>query len=126
MSINSSGYLIERVAGKVTYVHRNVWEKTHGPIPSNGQIDHINGDKLDNRLENLRLSDNSSNNCNVALRADNLLGHKGISVHKGAYRVQVAKRGHKTVDRRFYVLAEAVQFAKETRNALHGDFAHHG
>ena len=35
-------------------VHRIVWELHHGPIPPNLEIDHINGVKDDNRIENLR------------------------------------------------------------------------
>ena len=43
--------------GTVTakYVHRMVWEEFIGPIPENMQINHINEDKTDNRLENLEL-----------------------------------------------------------------------
>ena len=37
------------------YVHRMVWEEFMGPIPNNMQINHINEDKTDNRLENLEL-----------------------------------------------------------------------
>ena len=42
---------------KVTshYVHRFVWECLKGPIPKGMEINHINEDKTDNRLENLEL-----------------------------------------------------------------------
>lgn len=39
----------------VQLVHRVMWETFVGPIPEGMQIDHINGDKTDNRLENLEL-----------------------------------------------------------------------
>lgn len=38
-----------------TLVHRFVWEYFNGPIPSHLQIDHIDGDKANNRLDNLQL-----------------------------------------------------------------------
>jgi hypothetical protein len=35
--------------------HVLVWEHHHGPVPSGKELHHINGDKLDNRIENLQL-----------------------------------------------------------------------
>lgn len=35
--------------------HRLVWERAHGPVPQGRELHHINGNKLDNRLENLQL-----------------------------------------------------------------------
>lgn len=36
-----------------SYVHRLVWEEAHGPLPEGWHVHHLNGDTLDNRLENL-------------------------------------------------------------------------
>jgi hypothetical protein len=41
--------------------HRVLWEAFNGPIPEGMQVDHINGKKDDNRLENLRLVTNAEN-----------------------------------------------------------------
>ena len=125
MAINSSGYHNFTLGNRRYYTHRYVWEQANGPIPKGKYIDHINGDKIDNSLENLRLCDNSENNCNIGLRANSTTGYKGITKRRGKFRVQVKKHGV-TIDRLFSDLDAAVAFAKETRNALHGAFANHG
>jgi hypothetical protein len=64
--INPSGYkyfkmYLEGGEKKAISLHRFTWEYFNGEIPTHLQIDHINEDKLDNRLENLQLSTNKSN-----------------------------------------------------------------
>jgi len=41
--------------------HRMIWESVHGPIPERMEINHINGVKTDNRIENLELVTSSEN-----------------------------------------------------------------
>jgi hypothetical protein len=50
--------------------HRVIWRAAHGSIPRDMHLDHINGDKTDNRLENLRLVENLEHQAiHVAARA---------------------------------------------------------
>ena len=49
----------------VKYLHRAVWEYYYGEIPKDMVIDHINRDRTDNRIENLRLADYRLNRKNV-------------------------------------------------------------
>jgi hypothetical protein len=51
---NSRGYVREHIL---------VWEATHGPIPSGFCLHHLNGDKQDNRLENLKAMTNVEHVC---------------------------------------------------------------
>lgn len=48
-------YRNRKVNGRSFSEHRFVWEHHHGPIPKGFVVHHINGDKLDNEIENLEL-----------------------------------------------------------------------
>ena len=63
---NTKGYRIVLVNGKHSLVHRIVWIMHNEEIPSGYVIDHINGDKLDNRICNLRLATSQQNSRNRA------------------------------------------------------------
>lgn len=83
-SINNSGYKIGRVMGHSILAHRAIWLLVYGRLPV--QIDHINGDKLDNRLPNLRNVDCLTNQHNKPKTAKNTSGVVGVTFHKGTGR----------------------------------------
>lgn len=64
-----------------TLMHRMIMELEGYKIKGK-QIDHINGNGLDNRLENLRLASHSENQRNSKLRKDNTSGYKGVVWNK--------------------------------------------
>jgi hypothetical protein len=71
------------------YLHRVIL-----PTPEGMQVDHINGDGLDNRRANLRLATPQENSCNRPISRFNMHGTKGITWHKRCCKWQAAI-GHK-------------------------------
>lgn len=88
-----NGYLVIWNNGKLSPAHRLIWEHVNGSVPAKLDIDHINGVRTDNRIENLRLVTRSQNNQNVRrARIDNeTSGVKGVSLHKqsGKWRARI-------------------------------------
>lgn len=60
--------------------HRLAWFYVYGAWP-NGDLDHINGDKLDNRIANLREATRKQNMQNVRQHKHNTSGVKGVAWH---------------------------------------------
>lgn len=74
----SNGYKTGRINGKPVSAHRVGFGIYHGYFP-NSDIDHINGNRSDNRIENLRAVDRSGNMKNASIPKDNTSGHIGVS-----------------------------------------------
>ena len=72
----NNGYLSGGIYGFKLKAHRVAWKYVHGFEPI--QIDHINGIRTDNRIENLRAVDAAENHKNVGLRKDNSTGIAGV------------------------------------------------
>jgi hypothetical protein len=78
---NKYGYISVGYRGVFYLAHRLAWYLMTGDwLPSKQDIDHINGDRADNRWCNLRLATRSQNMMNIRnLRIDNKSGAKGVS-----------------------------------------------
>lgn len=61
-----------------TFMHREILRN----VPRGTDVDHIDGDKTDNRKVNLRKCSRAQNNQNASIRSDNKSGFKGITWHK--------------------------------------------
>jgi hypothetical protein len=80
--LSRRGYWEIPYQGKLYKAHRIVWEIHNGEIPINMQIDHIDGDKNNNTISNLRVVSNKLNSRNSSLRKHNTSGITGVVVNK--------------------------------------------
>jgi hypothetical protein len=94
-SLNPQGYLTVDLSrayckktARNTRVHRVAWFLYYGVWPSS-QIDHINGDKKDNRIENLRLTTQRLNQANRFARTDVTSRFKGVGRSRGKWRAYI-------------------------------------
>lgn len=92
---HTNGYSRVSVDGRKYYAHRLAWLCVYGSWPS-GDIDHINHNKIDNRISNLRDVSRSVNNQNqIRCKRDGTSGVLGVSWHKAAkkWSAQIALNG---------------------------------
>ena len=91
-SAHSQGYIQANIDRHRVFLHRIAWQYVHGVVPK-GQIDHINGDRLDNRIVNLRLATQQQNSANMRRRPNNKSGLKGVVRFKNRWRCYVHVNG---------------------------------
>lgn len=94
-SRNAAGYLAFNVCGVKLYAHRVAWLLAHGAWPLN-MIDHLNGDKADNRIANLRDVPRALNVQNVVKpRRGNKAGLLGVAPTRSKWRAEI-RRGEES------------------------------
>jgi hypothetical protein len=125
-TINSLGYRVICVDYKIYKAHRLVFLYHHGYFPK--EIDHIDTDKLNNRIENLRAADSFINAMNRGTMKNNTSGSKGVFWCKDHQKWRVAVRINKKLRSfgRFEDIELAELVAIEVRNKYHKEFANHG
>lgn len=93
-TVDGNGYLAVGLFAKRYLAHRLAWVYVHGEWPN--IIDHRNGEKQDNRIDNLRDVSHLENNQNQRrAQRKNKSGYLGVSFHKnrGKWIAQIAKNG---------------------------------
>ncbi len=123
---HNKGYRQAHVGGYRYLVHQLVFLYHHGYL-TDKVIDHIDGNKLNNSIENLRECTYSENNYNAKKRKDNTTGYKNVSWSKsvGKWEVRVSKNNKYLIIGYFDTLENASIAAKKAREDLHGTFAKH-
>jgi hypothetical protein len=124
---NANGYKTHRTDcnGKIRHTSRIIYKMHTGEEPP--IVDHIDGNSLNNRLENLRAANYSTNQFNAALRKDNPFGIKNVRWNKRSKKWIVRIYANRKLVVLAYTddleLAELV--AIEGRDKYHGQYARH-
>lgn len=119
-------YIRIRVFGQDFYAHRLAWLFVHGEWPAQSEIDHINGDTLDNRIANLRLASRADNGHNQGLRRNNKSGVKGVTwdAQRCRWYASITIDGKSKSLGRHEEFADAVAARRAAEEEYHGAFAH--
>lgn len=125
-TIHSSGYLQIQINKKLYLAHRLIYLYHHGSLPK--YIDHIDGSRLNNSIENLRPATRSENGYNSKISVKNTSGIKGVSwyasLKKWRVRLWINKKS------KSFGLYDDIDYAKFIADAMrykyHKDFANIG
>lgn len=121
--VNSKGYRVLGFKGKQYYSHMVIFFMKNNYLPT--QVDHKDGNTLNNFDWNLRESTVAQNQWNAAKSSRNKSGAKGVSWDKknGRWHVSVCANGIRHFGGLHLTLERAVEVANELRKELHGSYA---
>jgi hypothetical protein len=123
-SAGPKGYRLLHINGSYYMEHRIAWTIIYGQIPEGMTVDHINGRKGDNRIENLRLATDCQNSYHRPKKSNNVSGFKGVYQREnGKYRAVITAGKKRKSLGSFNTKEEAYAAYCEAARRLHGEFA---
>jgi len=125
-TICGQGYWQTGIQGKYFKNHRLIFLMHHGYLPD--MIDHIDGNRLNNRIENLRPATKSQNSYNSMKKKTNKSGIKGVSWRPDLkkYRARLYANSKCYELGSFENIEDAEKAISEAREKHHGEFANKG
>jgi HNH endonuclease len=91
-AVARNGYRRIKLGQRDRLAHRLAWLYVYGVMPA-GDIDHINRNRADNRIENLRLANRSQNGANARLWKSNTSGLRGVRRFHKKWRATIGYGG---------------------------------
>lgn len=121
--LNDNGYIDISINTRAYRAHRLAWLYCFDELPEE-QIDHIDNDRTNNRLDNLRLATNLQNSYNKGVSKLNTTGYKGVSLDKrcNRYRAYISVEGKQKSLGYYSTAEEASQAYIDAAKKLHKDF----
>ncbi len=121
--LTEKGYIDIIVNGHKYKAHRLAWLYCFGEFPVQ-QLDHIDNNRSNNSLDNLREASTLENSFNKQISSLNTTGYKGVSIDKRSnrYRAYITINGKQKSLGYYATAAEAGQAYIEAAQALHGEF----
>lgn len=122
----NNGYITISINKKTYLAHRLAWLYMYGEWP-NGQVDHINHIRTDNRIKNLRVVDSTGNNKNSSLPSTNTSGHVGVYFDKkiGKWMAKIHKN-NKQIWLGYFLSIDDAIIARKTAEKILGFHQNHG
>jgi hypothetical protein len=116
------GYWVICIDGKHYLAHRLAWLYVYGKWPES-QIDHVNRQKSDNRIANLRLATSFQNSANTTAKRNNKCGLKGVRKREGRWEARIRVFGRNIHLGRFDTSEEASLAYQNVARSHHGEYA---
>jgi hypothetical protein len=121
---NGNNYLAMKINNTIFYAHRLAWLHHYGSWPD-GLLDHIDGDRTNNAIGNLRVATSSQNAARRPSRRM-IAPSRGVFPHAAGYVARIY-HGNKRHYLGYFPTAEAARMAyEEAAKKIHGEFAHPG
>jgi hypothetical protein len=124
-SKRDDGYIDITINGKLYKAHRLIYLYHYDILPE--ELDHINGIRYDNRIENLRPATRNQQIYNTKLSCLNTSGTKGVSYYNrnNKWYGKISING-KVVRKSFIYKCDAINWVNNMRQTHHGEFANKG
>ena len=119
---SKDGYGRVNVDGRQYLIHRIIFMLCHGECPE--ELDHIDGNRSNNRIENLRAASRGENQYNTSRQKNSTTGYKGVTLHKksGMFHAKIRASGvHKYIGS-YGTAEEAYAAYCAVAKELHGKF----
>jgi hypothetical protein len=117
---SGNGYRVISLNGVRYRLHRLIWKMHYNSEPE--YIDHINHNRGDNRIENLRVVTREENARHQVAPKNNTSGFIGVSFHYKSWVALILHNGERIRIGRFSNIKDAVLAYNEKCNELHGEF----